>query len=149
MRYMITRAITSYKGAVVLYHTSPKTLLSYRGIARASKYSDYFTFGSYQNPEQEILQQLPMKRLPSIVIFFTEFDKTKELNLTQESVKVALYSGSILFGEMSKWLDGFIDEQILNSQAAANFEVEQVQAGHQFSSCKDYKLCIYGYMDPD
>lgn len=31
MRYMITRAVTTHKGAVILYHNSPQTLLSYRG----------------------------------------------------------------------------------------------------------------------
>lgn len=34
MKMMISRAITNYKGAVVLFHESPETLLSYRGIAR-------------------------------------------------------------------------------------------------------------------
>lgn len=90
-----------------------------------------------------------MKRLPSIAIFFSEFDKAKEIEVTQESVKVAMYSGSILFSELSKWLDMFILETIEGKKGGGKVEIEQVSGGYQFNTCKDYKLCVYVYVSPD
>jgi hypothetical protein len=90
-----------------------------------------------------------MKRLPSIAIFFSEFDKNKEVEVTQESVKVAMYSGSILFSELSKWLDMFILETIEGKKGAGKIEIEQISSGYKFDSCKDYKLCVYVYVSPD
>jgi len=53
----------------------------------ALKYKDVLTFGLYANPSSQAMQQLQIKKLPQLMIFFSQ-------NGTAESLQVFLLSPS-------------------------------------------------------
>jgi hypothetical protein len=113
---MTTNAIHSRKAAVILFHNNPSTLLSFRKVMTNSKYKKYMTFGSFKNAGKDITGSLPTKKYPNISIFFSDFNKDHEVDIEKYPVRISSYTGSILVSEVEKYLNEFIDRQIVPNQ---------------------------------
>ena len=91
MRILISNAIHDYKGACILFHKHPSTLLSFRKISGNEKYQRYLSFANYKNPEPEVLETVPTQRLPSIAIFFSDFNEDHEIDLEKYPIRMGAY----------------------------------------------------------
>lgn len=171
MKTFTTKAVNSFKASVVLFHNAKETLLSYKGVARLANYTEYFDFGSFPNPPMEIMKQMQIKRLPSVALVFGNFDKANPIQITQENIRAGFYSGSILFGELTKYFDGFIDQVVKGNptpstedaqrqnpnqgnpkQSTANNQqvnISKVPLNYKFSECSSHRLCLYAAIDTD
>lgn len=149
MRVMITNSIHDYKGACILFHNHPSTLLSFRKIAGNKDYQKFLTFGSFKNPPQEVKESIPTTRYPGMVIFFSDFNEDHEIDLEKYPVRVASYQGSILVKELDTFLEQFISTNAKPKKGNSDTSLENMTKPKQWESCKDNVLCLIAFVDQD
>jgi len=66
----------------------------------ALKYKDVLTFGLYANPSSQAMAQLQIKKLPQLMVFFSQ-------NGTAESLQGFPYQGGFTYEEMTAVIDQF------------------------------------------
>lgn len=149
MRVLITHSLNDHMGACILFHKNPSTLLSFRKIAGNKEYKKYLNFGSFKNPSADIMESIAVKRYPSVVIFFSDFNKDHEVDLKRYPIQLAFFHQSILVSELEKFIGGFIDTNIKPKQGATDANIENLVNPNQWESCQHNVICLIGFTDSD
>lgn len=149
MRIVTTNSIYSHKGSCVLFHNHPATLLSFRKVAMDSRYKKYLNFANFKNPTKEIRDTLPTKRIPSIVIFFSDFNDDHEVDIVKNPIRLAGYQGSILVEHIRKYLDEFISKNAAPKERSGDVKIDSLGAPNQWESCKRNEFCMIAFQNTD
>lgn len=149
MRILVSHAVHDYKGACILFHNNPNTLLSFRKIAGNPEYTKYLSFASFKNPPKEITDTIQTKRLPSVVIFFSNFNEDHEVDIEKYPIKMGSYSGSILVAELDKYISQFLDTNAKPKKGNSDANVENLTKPAQWESCINNVLCLIAFTDQD
>jgi len=83
---------------VILMSKKVEPTQLYKSVAL--KYKDVLTFGLYANPSSQAMQQLQIKKLPQLMIFFSQ-------NGTAEALQGFPYRGGFTYEEMTAQIDQF------------------------------------------
>jgi hypothetical protein len=148
-RVHVMASMYEYKAAVVLFHDRPETLLSYRVLASRPEFEEWFKFGSYKNPPDDIILGTPQQKVPALVIYHSSFNKDDEVDIEKHPIKMGFFHGNFLYTEMHKFLKEFQGSQIDAALRHQDSNVINLQYHSDLDKCMDKVMCVVGVVDQD